>query len=264
MYDISTEPVSFQGSQGTLLDARLDHPTRTPMAYALFAHCFTCSKDYFAANRISRELARRGIAVLRFDFTGLGSSEGDFANTNFSSNITDLSLAADYLRNQYQAPKLLIGHSLGGAAVIAVRQEVPEAAAVATIAAPSGPEHIMVHFADAVAEIETQGEFEINVAGRPFRIQKQFLDDIAVHKLKAVIQQLQAALLVFHSQADKVIGIEHARRIFEYSRHPKSFVVLDKADHLLTNRADAEYVANILSAWVVRYLATKNRGEDAI
>lgn len=257
MHDISTEPVSFQGSQGTLLDARLDHPTQTPLAYALFAHCFTCSKDYFAASRISRELARRGIAVLRFDFTGLGSSDGDFANTNFSSNITDLSLAADYLRNNYQAPKILIGHSLGGAAVIAVRREVPEAVAVATIAAPSDPEHIMVHFADAITKIESQGEFKINVAGRPFRIQKQFLDDIAVHRMRAVIQHLDAALLVFHSQADKVIGIEHARRIFVYARHPKSFVVLDNADHLLTNRADAEYVANILSAWAVRYLAAK-------
>ena len=249
-----TEKLEFPGATGAKLAARLDSPDAPPRAYALFAHCFTCTKDIFAASRIAQALADSGIAVLRFDFTGLGSSEGEFAHTNFTSNVGDLLAAVDYLRETREAPKLLIGHSLGGAAILAAAGQVPEAQAVATIGAPHDPGHVAHLFQDNVEEIEAKGEAEVLLVGRPFRIQKQFIDDIQNQRQDERISGLRKALLVFHSPIDDTVGIENAGLIFGAAKHPKSFVSLDKADHLLSKRADAEYVATVLAAWSSRYI----------
>ena len=217
--------------------AALDLPEREPIAYALFAHCFTCGKDVLAARRIATELANKGIAVLRFDFTGLGSSEGEFANSTFSSNVADLVLAADHLRQTRKAPAILIGHSLGGAAILAAAGRIPDAKAVVTIAAPSDPAHVTHFFADKVEDIRSQGKVEVSLAGRPFNIKREFLDDIAEHNLMAQVAKLHKALLVMHSPTDDTVGIDNATRIFLAARHPKSFVSLADTDHLLSRRA---------------------------
>ncbi|MEM7044224.1 MAG: bifunctional alpha/beta hydrolase/OsmC family protein [Pseudomonadota bacterium] len=251
-----TREVAIVNQQGETLAARLDLPAGPPRAAALFAHCFTCSKDIFAASRISQELAELGFAVLRFDFTGLGASEGEFANENFSSNIEDLVAAADFMREEGEAPRLLIGHSLGGAAVLAAAARVPEAVAVATIGAPFDPGHVAHLFQSAAAEIAAKGEAEVLIAGRPFTVKRQFLDDIAGHNASAYIAALKKALLVFHAPGDTVVGIDNAAEIYKAAKHPKSFVSLDDADHLLSRRADAVYVADVLAAWAARYLPT--------
>jgi uncharacterized OsmC-like protein/fermentation-respiration switch protein FrsA (DUF1100 family) len=251
---VSTERFQFTGSEGQQLAAALDLPEREPLAYALFAHCFTCGKDVLAAKRIAVALAAKGIAVLRFDFTGLGSSEGDFANSTFSSNVTDLVRAADHLRETRKAPAILIGHSLGGAAILAAAGQIPEAKAVVTIAAPSDPSHITGLFADRVEDIRKNGESEVSLAGRPFRIKREFLDDIAEHGLMAHVTKLHKALLVMHAPTDDTVGIDNATRIFVTAKHPKSFVSLAGADHLLTNKNDANYVADVIAAWATRYL----------
>ncbi len=264
---IRSEKQSFTGESGAALAARLDFPSGEPRAYALFAHCFTCTKDILAASKISAGLAARGIATLRFDFTGLGHSDGEFANENFSSNVGDLIRAADFLREAHAAPSILIGHSLGGAAVLAAAGRIPEARAVATIGAPADPSHVTAHFTQARAEIEAKGEAEVLLAGRPFTIQKQFLDDIEGHKLEVEIAALRKALLVFHAPRDAIVGIDNASRIFLAAKHPKSFVSLDDADHLLSDPRDAAYVAEVLAAWAGRYLPDASaqeapRGED--
>ncbi len=251
---IGSEKLTFTGAGGEQLAARFDRPAGEVKAVALFAHCFTCNKDIFAASRIAGALAADGIAVLRFDFTGLGHSEGEFANTNFSSNVGDLVAAAEHLRGAGEAPKLLIGHSLGGAAVLAAAGQVPEAVAVATIGAPADPAHVGHLFQDARPEIEACGEAEVLLAGRPFRIKRQFLEDIEGARLEDAISKLRKALLVFHAPQDATVGIGNAARIFAAARHPKSFISLDNADHLLTRREDAVYVAEVLSAWASRYL----------
>ncbi len=248
--------LEFPGHAGDKLAARLDSPATQPRAYALFAHCFTCGKDIFAASRISAALVERGYAVLRFDFTGLGMSEGEFANTNFSSNVADLVRAADYLRDAYAAPTLLIGHSLGGAAVLAAAGEIPEVAAVVTIGSPSEPVHVEKQFADQLEAIRDAGELEVQLAGRPFRIQKQFLDDLEATTIRDRVAHLHRALLVMHSPVDEIVNIDNARQIFEAAKHPKSFVSLDDADHLLRRREDAEYAAGVLAAWAERYLSS--------
>ncbi|HEV7617845.1 MAG TPA: alpha/beta hydrolase [Burkholderiaceae bacterium] len=245
----------FPGSDGQKLAARLDAPEGPIRAFALFAHCFTCGKDVFAASRIAQALTEHGIAVLRFDFTGLGASEGEFANTNFSSNVGDLVAAANHLRQSYRAPALLIGHSLGGAAVLAAAADVPEALAVVTIGAPSDPSHVTGLFRDQLDRIETEGEAEVQLAGRPFRIKRQFLIDAAEQKLARKIAHLRKALLVMHSPHDTTVDIGNALDIFTAAKHPKSFVSLDDADHLLTRRSDAVYVANVIAAWSERYIA---------
>ena len=251
---IRSEKVSFPGSQGEALAARLDLPDGPVRAYALFAHCFTCTKDVFAAARVSHGLAEHGYAVLRFDFTGLGQSGGDFANTNFSSNVQDLIAAADFLRETYEAPSILVGHSLGGAAVLSAAADVPEAKAVATIGAPADAAHVAANFSGALGEIEEKGEAEVTLVGRPFTIRKQFLDDIEEQRLEERIKAMKKALIVFHSPVDQQVGIDNASRIFLAAKHPKSFVSLDNADHLLSRRTDAIYVADVLSAWARRYL----------
>jgi putative redox protein len=249
-----TRRVEFAGSQGAALAARLELPDGRPRGYALFAHCFTCGKDQVAAMRMARALTEFGIAVLRFDFTGLGGSGGDFGNTDFSSNIDDLVLGAEYLRSNFEAPSLLIGHSLGGAAALAAKHRIPGVRAVATIAAPADPSHVLGLLGESALEIERRGEAEVSLAGRTFRIRRQFLRDISAQPQAERVAQLGAALLVMHSPTDEVVGIDNARRIFDTARHPKSFVALDGADHLLTNTADAEYAATVLAAWASRYV----------
>jgi putative redox protein len=248
------ERFQFTGSEGHQLAAALDLPEREPIAYALFAHCFTCGKDVLAARRIATELANKGIAVLRFDFTGLGSSEGDFANSTFSSNVADLVLAADHLRQTRKAPAILIGHSLGGAAILAAAGRIPDAKAVVTIAAPSDPAHVTHFFKDQIEDIRAQGKVEVSLAGRPFHIKREFLDDIAEHNLMRQVTQLHKALLVMHSPTDDTVGIDNATRIFVAAKHPKSFVSLSGADHLLSKKSDAIYVADLIAAWAMRYL----------
>ena len=249
-----TERFQFTGEGGHQLAASLDLPEREPLAYALFAHCFTCGKDVLAARRIAAALAAKGIAVLRFDFTGLGSSEGDFANSTFSSNVADLVRAADHMRETRKAPAILIGHSLGGAAILAAAEKIPDAKAVVTIAAPSDPAHVTGLFRDRIDDIRTHGQVEVSLAGRPFRIKREFLDDIAEHGLMAHVTNLHKALLVMHSPTDDTVGIDNATRIFVAAKHPKSFVTLAGADHLLSGKRDAAYVADVIATWATRYL----------
>lgn len=249
-----SERFDFANGKGAKLAALLDLPIGKPAAYALLAHCFTCGKDNLAAKRIAERLALNGIAALRFDFTGLGMSEGEFANTHFSSNVDDLVAAADRLREMHVAPAILIGHSLGGAAVLAAAQRIPEARAVVTIAAPSDPSHVTGLFKEQIGAIRDRGEVEVALAGRQFRIRREFLDDVAEHKLDQCLAGLRKALLVFHSPSDEVVGIDNASYIFTHARHPKSFVSLAGADHLLSQKGDAVYVANVIAAWAERYL----------
>jgi uncharacterized OsmC-like protein/pimeloyl-ACP methyl ester carboxylesterase len=251
-----TERFQFEGEGGHQLAAALDLPDREPIAYALFAHCFTCGKDVLAARRIALALAEKGIAVLRFDFTGLGSSEGDFANSTFSSNVADLVHAADHLRATRQAPALLIGHSLGGAAILAAAEKIPEAHAVITIAAPSDPNHVTGMFKDRIEEIRQNGRAEVSLAGRPFPITREFLDDIAEHELMRHVTGLHKALLVMHAPTDDTVGIDNATRIFIAAKHPKSFVSLADADHLLSDKRDTAYAAEVIAAWVSRYIGS--------
>jgi uncharacterized OsmC-like protein/pimeloyl-ACP methyl ester carboxylesterase len=253
---VPNERFQFPGSEGQQLAAALELPDAQPIAYALFAHCFTCGKDVLAATRIAVALAGKGIAVLRFDFTGLGSSEGDFANSTFSSNIADLVRAADHLRETRQAPAILIGHSLGGAAVLAAAAQIPEAKAVVTIAAPSDPGHVTGLFADRIDDIRRHGQVEVSLAGRPFRIKREFLDDIAGHNLMDHITKLHKALLIMHSPTDDTVGIDNATRIFIAAKHPKSFVSLAGADHLLSGKRDGMYAASVIAAWAERYIET--------
>jgi putative redox protein len=251
---VPNERFQFPGAEGQQLAASLDLPEGQPVAYALFAHCFTCGKDVLAAKRIAVALAAKGIAVLRFDFTGLGSSEGDFANSTFSSNVADLVRAADHLRRTRQAPAILIGHSLGGAAVLAAAAQIPDAKAVVTIAAPSDPAHVTGLFADRIEDIRKHGKVEVSLAGRPFHIRREFLDDIAEHNLMPHVTGLHKALLIMHSPTDDTVGIDNATRIFVAAKHPKSFVSLAGADHLLSDRRDSMYAADVIAAWAERYL----------
>ena len=245
--------INFPSATGSMLAARLDLPAK-PRAFALFAHCFTCGKDIFAAARIAEGLTTRDIAVLRFDFTGIGSSEGEFANTNFSSNVRDLLAAASYLRQSHAAPSLLIGHSLGGAAMLAAAPYLPEAAGVVTIGAPSSAAHVTRNFAADLAEINEKGTVEVTLAGRTFTITKQFLDDIAGQNFIDGLANMKKALLVCHAPRDEYVGIENATAIFTAARHPKSFLSLDTADHLVRKREDAIYLADVIAAWASRYL----------
>ncbi len=245
---------AFKGSSGHELAARLDLPAGPVRAFALFAHCFTCSKDVLAAKRIASGLAQAGVGVLRFDFTGLGSSEGEFANTNFSSNVEDLVRAAGYLREAYSAPAILIGHSLGGAAVLAAAASIPEAKAVVTIGAPADVGHVLAQFGSSLDEIRGKGEAQVSLAGRSFSIKRSFVEDAEGQRLEGRIRSLGRALLVMHAPLDDVVGIEHASKIFLAAKHPKSFVSLDNADHLLSGPEAAAYAAGVIVAWAAKYL----------
>jgi uncharacterized OsmC-like protein/fermentation-respiration switch protein FrsA (DUF1100 family) len=258
-----TSRANFPGHSGARLSARLDMPNGRVRAFALFAHCFTCSKDLMAARRIAADLARSGIAVLRFDFTGLGSSEGEFASTNFSSNVEDL--LADWLRENHAAPALLIGHSLGGAAMLAVAADVPEARAVVTIGAPADADHVLAHLGSDLAAIERDGEAEVTLAGRSFRIARQFVDDVRGVRLAERIRAMRKPLLILHAPLDETVGIDNATAIFLAARHPKSFVSLDTADHLLSRAEDAAFAAALIAGWSSRYLEPDTpQGEAAI
>ncbi|WP_299785516.1 bifunctional alpha/beta hydrolase/OsmC family protein [uncultured Marivita sp.] len=251
---MTTERITFPGHSGDPLSARLDLPDGPHLATALFAHCFTCSKDIPAARRIAARLASMGIAVLRFDFTGLGHSKGEFANTTFTSNVEDLHAAAAYLAGRGMAPAMLIGHSLGGAAVLRAAGEMEGIKAVVTIGAPFDPEHVTHNFSDALENIAADGKAEVDLGGRPFTIGKAFVEDVKAQALAPAIKSLKAALLVMHAPRDSVVGIANATNIFTVARHPKSFVTLDDADHLITRAEDAEYAAEVIAAWVGRYL----------
>jgi putative redox protein len=249
-----SERISFTGHSGEKLAARLDLPEGPHLATALFAHCFTCSKDIPAARRIAGRLAAMGVAVLRFDFTGLGHSEGEFANTHFTSNVQDLREAAAYLESRGMAPSLLIGHSLGGAAVLRVASELASVKAVATLGAPFDPAHVTHNFGGALDEITAKGEAQVTLGGRPFKIRESFVQDVEAQNLKPLIANMKKALLVMHAPLDDIVGIENASEIFLAAKHPKSFVTLDDADHLISRGDDAEYAAEVISAWAARYL----------
>jgi uncharacterized OsmC-like protein/alpha/beta superfamily hydrolase len=246
--------LEFDGAHGAKLAARLDLPAGRIRAYALFAHCFTCSKDIPAARHIAGALSAEGIAVLRFDFTGLGASGGDFSHTGFSSNLEDLKRAADFLRQNYEAPQILIGHSLGGAAVLSVAADIPEARAVVTVGAPADADHVVHNFQGSVEKIQEQGSSEVELAGRKFTIRKEFLEDLSEQSVTDKVSKLGKALLVMHAPLDETVGIENATNIFIAAKHPKSFVSLDKADHLLTRSRDAAYAAKVIAGWVSGYL----------
>ena len=251
---MKTQKIKFTGHDGSELAARLDLPEGPIRATALFAHCFTCSKDIPAARRVATRLAANGMAVLRFDFTGLGHSGGEFSNTNFTTNVEDLVLAAQFLEERFSAPQLLIGHSLGGAAVLKAAAQVPSAKAVATIGAPFDPAHVAHNFGGQLDDIKITGEATVELAGRPFKICRQFLDDIAAQNLQPAIADLKKALLVLHAPMDDTVSIDNAAEIFGAAKHPKSFVTLDDADHLVSHARDAEYVADTIFAWVARYV----------
>lgn len=261
---LESERVTFEGATGAELAGRLDRPQQGAIqGYALFAHCFTCSKEVFAASRISKALARRGMATLRFDFTGLGHSGGEFASTDFSSNVQDLVAACEFLGDEYGSPELLVGHSLGGAAVLSAAGRLDELEAVATIAAPCHPSHVRHLFDDDhIEQIQETGDAEVTLAGRTFRITRHFLDDLSSHQLEEDIADLGVPLLLFHGPRDQTVGVDNAARIFKAAKHPKSFVSLDDADHLLSRKADSQYVATVLSAWGSRYLNGEELADD--
>lgn len=257
----TSEKISFQGALGNSLSARLDSPLGEIKAYALFVHCFTCSKDFLAASHISSALTEKGIAVLRFDFTGLGSSEGEFSNTNFSSNIEDIKAAIDYLKSEGKSPQILIGHSLGGAAILRAAESVSDLKALVTINAPSDPSHLRRLMKSSLQEIESQGYAKVVLGGREFQIQKQFIDDLENHKSLSYLKDIRAALLIFHSPQDTTVDLENAKLIFTAAHHPKNFISLYEADHLLTQPSDAVYVADIIKSWVNRYLVKETKPE---
>ncbi|WP_031552191.1 bifunctional alpha/beta hydrolase/OsmC family protein [Parvularcula oceani] len=254
---MTAQPVrlSFKGASGAELAARLDLPAGPVRAYALFAHCFTCSKDLIASRAVSAALTRRGIATLRFDFTGLGGSGGDFGSTNFTMNLGDLKSAADFLAEHYEAPSLLVGHSLGGAAALVAARDLGCIKAVATINAPADTHHVTDQFKEQLDTIRSDGEAEVLLGQRPFTIRRQFLDDLGEHRVTEAAAQLEKPLLVLHAPHDETVGIENATKLFVAAMHPKSFVSLDDADHLLSRREDAEYAAEVIAAWASRYLA---------
>ncbi|MFP4440172.1 MAG: alpha/beta fold hydrolase [Chloroflexaceae bacterium] len=254
---MSSTKLTFPNADGVQLAARLDLPLdEPPIAYALFAHCFTCTMNLKAVANISRALTAEGIAVLRFDFTGLGESEGEFADTNFSSNVQDLIAAARFLDENYDAPKVLIGHSLGGAAVLQAASAIPSSLAVATIAAPCSPEHLARLLRETDQEPAPDGTVRITLGGQTFTIKQQFLDDLDETRMQESIRTLRKALLIFHSPIDQVVGVEHAARIFQAAKHPKSFISLDRADHLLSDQRDSRYVGLMIAAWARKYIDT--------
>ncbi len=255
--------ITFQNTEGHDLSGRIDFPlVGKPKAFVLFAHCFTCSKNLKSVDHISQAFTQIGMAVLRFDFTGLGQSKGDFADTNFTSNLSDLKEAYDFLEKDYEAPQIIVGHSLGGAAVLHVSGQLPAVKAVATVGAPSTPTHVSHLLESGKNELEEKGEAEINIGGRPFKMKKQFLDDLAENEKKGIIKNLKKALLVLHSPQDSTVGIESAQEIFLEAMHPKSFISLDGADHLLLKEDDARYVGTVIAGWASRYI-DESKSEDA-
>jgi len=257
------ERLTFPNAAGEQLSAQIDFPIDgRPKAVALFAHCFTCTKNIKAVANISRALTRKGIAVMRFDFTGLGDSEGDFSSTSFSSNVADLVAAAEFLSRNYQPPKILIGHSFGGTASLQAALEIPSVAAVVTIGSPADPKHVQHVIGDAMETIRTNGEAEILLDGRPFKIRKQFLEDLQDTRIENSIRNLKRALLVLHSPVDRIVDIDNAARIFKTAKHPKSFISLDRADHLMSDPADSRYVGAVIAEWAFKYIGKELKSEE--
>lgn len=247
--------LSIRNASGEKLGGQLDLPLEgRPLAYAIFAHCFTCTKNIKAAAHISRSLNRQRIAVLRFDFTGLGESEGDFAETNFTSNVSDLLAVARFLEEEYEAPRLLIGHSLGGSAVLQAACQIPSVAGVVTIAAPAEMTHLSRLLADTKAAADITGEARVTIGGTTFKLKKQFFDDLERANMERAIKNLHCPLLIMHSPADRTVDIENAMQIFAAANHPKSFVSLDRASHVLSDQEDSWYAGNVIAAWARRYL----------
>ena len=254
--------VNFKNSDGDQLSGYLDLPiNREPHTFVLFAHCFTCNKNFFAVKNIARALSKNGYGVLRFDFTGLGESEGDFSETNFSGNVSDLIAAAEYLKKEHTSPSLLIGHSLGGAAVLYAAQQIPSVKAVATIGTPSTPLHVTNLLRSDLDEIQKKGLAKVNVGGRDFTIKEQFLQDLKTKELKDMIKTLKVSILVMHSPQDKIVGINNAEELYISARHPKSFVSLDGADHLLSNEKDSIYTGEVIASWAKRYLEVPDKDQ---
>ncbi|MCX2720275.1 bifunctional alpha/beta hydrolase/OsmC family protein [Lentiprolixibacter aurantiacus] len=249
------QKIFFKNVEGQELVGHLELPAdQHPHNFALFAHCFTCNKNLSAVRNISKALTQKGFGVLRFDFTGLGESDGDFAETNFSGNVEDLIAAADYLKEQHQAPALLVGHSLGGAAAIFAGARLDSIQAIATIGAPSNPQHVTHLLQGNIEEIRQSGRAIVNLGGRPFTIKKQFLDDLEAHTLPKVARNLGKALLILHSPQDTTVGVKNAEEIYHAARHPKSFVSLDGADHLLSSSKDSHYTGRVIAEWASRYV----------
>ncbi len=251
---MSTKKISFKNSNGISLAARLELPESKPKAFAIFAHCFTCNKNLTAVRTIARTLTKKNIAVLLFDFTGLGESEGEFENTNFSSNIEDLYSAAEFLEHEYKAPSLLIGHSLGGSAVLYASANMSSVKAIATIGAPASPSHVSHIFKNDIDEINDSGKATVSIGGRDFTIKKQFMEDINSKNIHKSLEKFRDSLLILHSPQDTIVGIDNAADIYTTARHPKSFISLNGADHLLSDKKDSEYVGNVIATWANRYL----------
>jgi putative redox protein len=252
-----THPYEFKNHKGEVLSGKLEMPDEEPRAFAIFIHCFTGNKDFSANRQVSRRLRDLGIATLRFDFTGLGNSSGEFSDTNFSSNLDDVKAAYDALERDYQAPEIIIGHSLGGAAALATSNTLDKVNAIITIGAPSCTKHLTHHFDEHITEIMQQGQAQVDIAGRCFVITKQFLLDLQDDKVLNNVKKLRKALLIFHSPQDETVSIDHAKELYMNAHHPKSFISLDKADHLLTDKSDGKYVANIIASWCDRYISSK-------
>ncbi|MDJ0700318.1 MAG: alpha/beta fold hydrolase [Woeseiaceae bacterium] len=258
---MNTRQVHFDNADGDRLSGLIDLPVGAPRAFVLFAHCFTCSKNLKAAAHIASALNDAGFAVLRFDFTGLGQSQGEFADTSFSSNVADLLAAVEYLAREFEAPQILVGHSLGGTAVLQAAAEIPSAVAVATMGSPAEPAHVTHLLKGSEAELRERGEAEVNLGGRPFRMKRQFLDDLETHDVKNAVARLRKALLVMHAPLDDYVGIDNASALFAAAKHPKSFVTLDDSDHLLSKERDSRYAGHVLAAWASRYVAEAPRAE---
>ncbi len=252
---MSLQKVTFQNGEGQTLVGRMELPAnRRPHNYVIFAHCFTCNKNLTAVKNIGKALTSNGFGVLRFDFTGLGDSEGDFSDTNFSGNVEDLVSAATYLEENHGAPTLLVGHSLGGAAVLFAAAKIQSVKALATIGAPSDPTHVQHLLHSGLEEIETKGKAIVNLGGRDFTIKKQFLDDLKTKSLPETVKKLRKPLLIMHAPQDDTVGIKNAEEIYMAAHHPKSFVSLDGADHLLTDKADSLYAGKVIAGWAQRYV----------
>lgn len=253
---MNPERLTFTNSNGYELSANLYSPLdRTPAFYAIFAHCFTCSKNFAAVRRISTALSQSGVAVLSFDFTGLGNSEGKFEESSFSANVSDLLDAADFLKKNYKSPKLLVGHSLGGAAVIYAASQLPDVSAITTIGAPADPLHVKHLLMDGVEEIEEAGSARVNIGGRPFRVTKEFIDDLEQRPIQTFMKSLKKSVLIMHSPQDRIVEIENAATIFKAAFHPKSFISLNGADHMVSDKADSDYIADVIASWSARYVS---------
>ncbi len=254
MVPASKQKITFSNQRGELLTAILDHAAETPKAWVLYSHCFTCSKDIPIAARISRALVARGFSVMRFDFTGLGGSEGNFADTNFTTSVADLLSASGYLEDNYAAPKILIGHSMGGTAALAAAGELPDVNAVATIGSPAEPGHVLHHFSDRLEEIKAKGAAEVMIQGRPFIIRQQMIEDLQSTQIEDKIKSLRKPLMIFHAPFDHVVNIRQSAHIYRAAHHPKSFISLDGADHMLSKKKDSDFVSAVLASWVCRYV----------